>query len=326
MVNKAVDDLTASSSFNTTNLRYLVQGYILSCRCEGKSPATIHYYEGMLRRFLSFCNENHYPQDPQQLTSHLIWQFLWYVASESTRWNGGSTTARKPATMSTVAHYYRVLHTFFMWLVKEGIITDNPMAHIKRPKDERKVVQALTPYEIRRLLDYLPSKTFLGVRNRAIVMMLIDTGMRVSELANLMLADIDNMTGSILVRQGKGNKQRIVRIGSKSQKALWQYATLHRRGNSDKLFTDASGEPLGAGAIKLMIRRLGKMAGLDGVHVHRLRHTFAISYLRAGGDVFSLQYLLGHSTLAMTQRYLQSLNADGAIKAHKRFSPLDNLK
>jgi len=91
------------------------------------------------------------------------------------------------------------------------------------------------------------------------------------------------------------------------------------------LFLTKTSEPLVADAIKLIVRRLGKEAGISGVHIHQLRHTFAISFLRAGGDVFSLQYLLGHSTLVMTQRYLQSLNAEDAMKAHRRFSPLDSL-
>ena len=132
--------------------------------------------------------------------------------------------------------------------------------------------------------------------------------------------------GTTLVRKGKGSKQRIVRIGNKAQKALWKYVTLYRRGDGNRLFTDPSGNDLGVGVIKIMIRQLGRGCGLKDVHIHRLRRTFAISFLRSGGDVFSLQYLLGHSTLAMTQRYLQSLNADDAVKAHTRFSPLDSLQ
>jgi site-specific recombinase XerD len=157
-------------------------------------------------------------------------------------------------------------------------------------------------------------------------MVMLDSGIRVAELVNLVLDDINLDTGSIIIRKGKGNKQRIVRVGTKAQKALWQYVNLYHRGDTKSLFTDPSGVSLGVGGVELMVRRLGKKCGLKEVHVHRLRHTFAISFLRAGGDVFSLQYLLGHSTLAMTQRYLQSLNADDAAKAHKRCSPLDNLK
>ena len=130
--------------------------------------------------------------------------------------------------------------------------------------------------------------------------------------------------GSILVRHGKGNKQRLVRIGSKAQKALWKYVTLYRKSTSNRLFINRNGEPLNLIGVQILIKRLGDKANVK-VHPHQLRHTFAISFLRAGGDVFSLQYLLGHSTLQMTQRYLQSLNANDAANAHKKFSPLDNL-
>ena len=154
--------------------------------------------------------------------------------------------------------------------------------------------------------------------------MFLDTGLRISELANLTLDDINMDTASLLIRHGKGGKQRMVRIGIKAQKILWKYVTIYRKGNSNSLFLIRSGESMSVLGIKILIKRLGDRAKVK-VHPHKLRHTFAISFLRAGGDVFSLQYLLGHSTLQMTQRYLQSLNADDAANAHKKFSPLDNL-
>jgi len=135
---------------------------------------------------------------------------------------------------------------------------------------------------------------------------------------------VDIKTGAILVRQGKGGKQRVVRIGSTAQKALWRYVTIYRRGDSDRLFLNRSGEPLDVVAVKILIRRLTTKTGIK-VYGHKLRHTFAITYLRNGGDVFTLQYLLGHATLQMTQRYLQSLNAQDAISAHRKYSPLDNM-
>lgn len=129
---------------------------------------------------------------------------------------------------------------------------------------------------------------------------------------------------SFFIRYGKGGKQRVVRIGNKAQKALWRYVTLYRKGNSNRVFLNQSGEAMGLLGLKILIKRLGDKAKVR-VHPHQLRHTFAIPFLHAGGDVFSLQYLLGHSTLNMTQRYLQSLNANDAANAHKKFSPLDNL-
>ena len=144
-------------------------------------------------------------------------------------------------------------------------------------------------------------------------------------LANLKLEDVETATGAILIRHGKGNKQRIVRIGSKVQKALWRYVTIYRFGDSDALFLKRSGEPLDAVGFKILIRRLSNKASVK-IYAHKLRHTFAISYLRNGGDAFTLQHLLGHATPQMTQRYLQSLSDEDAMAAHKRFSPLDSLK
>jgi len=206
--------------------------------------------------------------------------------------------------------------------MREGFIADNPLDHLKTPKINHKVVQALSPSEVERLLNACSGKSMLDVRNKAILCVLLDTGLRVSELANLKLEDVDMNTGAIIVRHGKGSKQRIVRIGSKAQKALWRYVTIYRRGDSDSLFLTRSGESLDVVGIKILVRRLSKKAGVK-IYAHKLRHTFAISYLRNGGDVFTLQHLLGHATLHMTQRYLQSLSDDDAMKAHRKFSPLD---
>jgi integrase/recombinase XerC len=164
----------------------------------------------------------------------------------------------------------------------------------------------------------------LNMRNRAILSVFLDTGLRLSELINLTLDDVNMDDGSILVKRGKGGKPRVVRIGNKAQKALWKY-TLYCKGNSNRLFLNRSGEPFNFFGVVIFLKRLGNKAKVK-VHAHQLRHTFAISYLRAGEDVFSLQYLLGHSTLSMTQRYMQSLNASNAANAHKKFSPLDNMK
>ena len=158
------------------------------------------------------------------------------------------------------------------------------------------------------------------------MMMLIDSGMRVSELIELKVSDVNMDTGSILIRNGKGGKQRVVRIGARTQKVLWRYLTLFRKDESDLVFVSRTAQPLTVNAVQRLISRLGRSAGIPGVHVHRLRHTFAISFLRAGGDIFSLKYLLGHSSLTMVSNYLGSLNADDAARAHKRCSPLDNIK
>jgi site-specific recombinase XerD len=320
-----VDHLTSQNLVSTTSLASLVQGYILNCRCEGKSPSTVGTYEEHLRRFLAYCQQKGIPDQPGKLGAHHLREFLWYVASEPVRWGGGPATARRAAGQSTVNHYYRVLNTFFRWLEKEGLIPENPLANLKPPKIEQKAIQALSQADVEALLDRCSPKKHLGCRDRAIILVLLDSGMRVSELADLRIADVDMKTGSVLVKNGKGGKQRLVRIGSAARKALWRYLALYRRGNGDRLLLTRNGEPLKTNAIKLMVRRLGKEAGVPNVHVHKLRHTFAISFLRAGGDIFTLKYLMGHSSLVMVQNYLKSLNAEDAVKAHERFGPVDHM-
>jgi site-specific recombinase XerD len=323
MQKQAVDNILLESLVSITSLESLAKGYILNCKTEGKSPKTISGYEMILRNFIWYCNQyNHL--EIQKLNSIHMNHFLAYLATEKNRWNSTSPAARKGANRTTVNDYYRALRTFFNWLEREQFIHDNPFKNLKTPKTEKKVIQALTSTEIDRLFNACSGKSPIDIRNKAILCMFLDTGLRVSELASLNIDDIDMNTGSIVVRHGKGGKQRVVHIGSKAQKALWKYVTIYRRSESKSLFINRSGEPLEVIGIKILIKRLGISAKVK-VSPHKLRHTFAISYLRAGGDVFSLQYLLGHSTLQMTQRYLQSLNADDAINAHKKFSPLDNM-
>ncbi len=325
MQKQPVDRLTIQNTVSLNDMESLAQGYILNCRCEGKSPKTISIYGLVLKNFLWFCQQNHYPTEPNSINADHIREFLWYLSSSTNRWGTANPRTKKPASKTTVSDYHRSLRTFFKWLEREQLITDNPFNHLKTPKTDNKIIQALTPNEVKLLLKTCSGKNAFDTRNKAILSILLDCGLRISELAGLTLEDVSLDNGTLLVRNGKGGKQRTVRIGTQAQKALWRYVSIYRKGGFNRLFLNRVGEPLDVIGMTILIRRLGDKTKLK-VHPHKLRHTFAISFLRAGGDAFSLQYLLGHSTLQMTQRYLQSLNADDAINAHRKFSPLDNMK
>jgi len=326
MEKQAKESLLLESLVSTTSLESLARGYVLNCKTEGKSPKTISVYEMALRNLIWYCREQGFPE-VQKLTAVHIRHFLWYLASEPHRWNSTSPAARRQASSTTVNCYFRALRTFFNWLEREELVIENPFKNLRAPKINKTVVQALSPAEIDRLFKVCSGRSVLNIRNTAILSIFLDTGLRLSEVANLTIDDVNTDDGSLLIRHGKGGKQRIVRIGTRAQKALWKYITLYRPSNSNnnhRLFINRGGDALGLLGMKILINRLGDKAKVK-VHPHKLRHTFAISFLRAGGDVFSLQYLLGHSTLQMTQRYLQSLNANDAARAHQKFSPLDNL-
>jgi site-specific recombinase XerD len=158
------------------------------------------------------------------------------LAKETDRWGGKTLMASKPASSSTLEHYYRVLNTFFNWLLEEGIVVENPLRSVKKPRIKRTMVRAMSTEEVKRLLLWCSGKSKLQVRNRAMVMMLLDTGLRVSEVANLEVSDVDLKTGAILVKRGKGGKERIVRVGAKARRALWRYMVMNRDGESSRLF------------------------------------------------------------------------------------------
>ncbi len=152
--------------------------------------------------------------------------------------------------------------------------------------------------------------------------MFLDTGLRLSELANLQLSDINIERGIIKVI-GKGNKERLVRIGLKTQKALWNYLA-RRDSDLGHIWLANDDESLAANGIAQMIRNLGKRIGIQR-SPHKLRHSFAISFLRNGANPFELQIALGHSTLEMTRRYTQALGFEDVFKRHVLASPVDRL-
>ena len=224
---------------------------------------------------------------------------------------------------STVQRYLITLKAFWRWAIEEGFAADNPTARIRLAKPQQKVVKGLSPDQLQVLLSTLKDKEFEDARNKAIVLILLDCGFRVSELVNLRLEDVDINRG-ILTVMGKGSKQRLARMGLKTQKALWRYMMLSGS-QLPWLWLNQCGERLTANGIQQMIRKLGRKLNIP-LHPHLLRHTFAISFLRNGANTFECQYALGHSSLEMTRRYCQALNFDDVFKRHQVASPVDNLK
>ncbi len=152
-----------------------------------------------------------------------------------------------------------------------------------------------------------------------------DTGVRLEEMSRIKLDDVnfDNETIRIM---GKGSKGRVVRIGKTTQKALLKYL-LARGNNCASLWVSQQGNPMCREGIKIIVRRYCKVAVVSGARpsAHTFRHTCAINFLRNGGDIFSLQIMLGHSSLEMTRRYVSTLNAEDMIRQHIKASPVDNL-
>lgn len=235
-----------------------------------------------------------------------------------------------PLSPATVQGYVRTLKSFFSWLEREGYIIANPMTRIPVPRAPMKVIDTFTADQIGKLADVCQRSNGNGYRNLSILLLMLDSGIRVSELTAIDLGDVNLSEGHIRIVGAKGSRERIVPIGSLVQKSLWKYINYFRPQPLTlavtKLFLNDKGLPLTKNGIQQMLWRHGRRAGLIGVRCspHTFRHTFAKNYLLKGGDVFSLQKILGHSSLASVRIYL-NLFATDIKKQHQRFSPVDNL-
>ncbi|MGB9500318.1 MAG: tyrosine recombinase XerC [Dissulfuribacterales bacterium] len=228
---------------------------------------------------------------------------------------------------STMARKLSALRTFFRYLVKRGLLTDNPADSILTPKQDQKIPLYLPVDEMFRLLDSVQTNTLAGLRDRAIFETIYSCGIRVSELTGMDQTDVDFVNSSIRVL-GKGNKERLVPIGKKALAAIMAY---RERLNMESgmqmpqngpLFLNLRKGRLTARSIARLLEKLVKECGLyTPVSPHVLRHTFATHMLDAGADLRVVQELLGHKSLSTTQRYTHvSIDRlmDTYDKAHPR--------
>jgi integrase/recombinase XerC/integrase/recombinase XerD len=222
----------------------------------------------------------------------------------------------------------RALKAFSSWLCSEGYTRGNILLTLKLPKAPVNLIEPLTDQEIEKLVSYQNPLTAIGSRNIAILILLLDSGIRVSELCSLKNEDAHIEEGYMKVF-GKGSKERIVPIGALAQKVLWRYIFHFRPepvtpGNG-RLFLTLDGKPLIVNAVKLLLNRWGKKAAVPRLHAHLCRHTYATNFLcHSCGDVFRLQQILGHTTLEMVRRYVHFASSQ-ALMNGKTASPVDHM-
>jgi integrase/recombinase XerC len=287
-----------------------LQAFLLTCKVDGLSPASLRDYNQKIGLFVSFCTGVGINK-PKQLDAAGIRTFL--------------AKLQETNSQISVADYYRCVKRFLNWMVEEHVLKDNPMDVIRPPKIPKKMIAPFTPDHIKRLLLFCDERKFLGARNKAIILVLLDTGLRLSEAVNIQLADVDFDRETIKV-MGKGAKERVVRIGRTAQKALLRYL-LMREDDHPCLWVSEERRPLRQEGISQMLKVLKHRANLEGVRcsAHTFRHTFATRALLNGAGEFEVQSLLGHERLDMTRRYAASLRSEEAVAGHRRFSPADNM-
>jgi integrase/recombinase XerD len=279
------------------------------CRAKSLSARTLQFYKAqfvLLRRYL---DAEGLPHDIDAFTRDVIRGYI-------------ATRHRISAYMAKQA--YSTFNVLFRFLVDNDLIDASPMVKIERPRLPKKLIATFSPDQNADILRTC-SNDFLGLRDRAILMIMIDCGLRANEICLLTLDHVD-LDERVLRVWGKGNKARLVPFGNATRQALRDY--LHRRPPlaTQQVFVSGYGFSLLRTGLWKIVHRRCTLANISGVRCspHTFRHTFAVMYLRNGGDVFTLQKLLGHTDLTMTRRYAELSDTDVRNK-HRACSPGDQF-
>lgn len=229
---------------------------------------------------------------------------------------------------ATALNKHKGLQQFFKWLVLEEELDRSPMERVRQPKTPTKLVPIIRDEDTKRILDTCQGTRFVQLRDAAIIRLLYNTGARLSEVANLEIVDVDLDLDTVHYH-GKGAKDRRVRFGPKTGRALSRYVrtrAAHRGAAEPKLWLAARGSgPLSANGIKIMLKRRGRQAGVRGVHAHRWRHNYAHEWKLAGGDTGDLMLLLGWTSEDMPRHYGASAAAERAQEVQARLGIGENV-
>ncbi|MDM8000825.1 MAG: tyrosine-type recombinase/integrase [Dehalococcoidia bacterium] len=297
--------------------------YRVLARAENRSPRTVDWITSSVRYFMEFLGGD---PDLDTISANDLRNFV--LALQQTR-SYRQHPFRRPLdtllSQATIQNYARGVRAVFGHLHRDGYIPTNPMERVRMPRVDEKTIRSLSDKQVEHLLSQADQKTDLGFRDYTIMLTFVDTGIRVGELVKLAESDVDLESGFLKVI-GKTRRERLVPFGKRLTKALLKYQNRHRPDplGNDHFFLTLEGRPLNENRVERIVRGYGVKAGIR-VWPHLLRHTFALLYIRNGGDPVTLQKILGHRTLAMTIRYLNMIGAD-LKAAHDRFSPGDRLR
>ncbi|MFQ6028372.1 MAG: tyrosine-type recombinase/integrase [Dehalococcoidia bacterium] len=311
-----------------TSLDKLMLQYEAFNRTEGKTEKTIQWYSLSLHLLNEFLRANDYSNLLKDLDLELIRTYILYLQKRP-RFEGHPHVPTQDDRLSpaSVENHVRAIRAFFSWLHREGYTSEHILQRLKLPKVPQMLIEPLNDVEVAATFSAFDANTVAGARDICIITLMLDTGVRASEVITLQAKDV-HLEDSYMKVMGKGQKERIVPFGSASQKSLLKYLYHFRpepvHQGIGNFFLTLDGYLMTYNALRLIMNRLAVRSGIDRLHAHLLRHTFAVNYLVNGGDVFSLQQILGHTSLDMVRRYINLANTH-VMTQHKRFSPVDRM-
>jgi integrase/recombinase XerD len=289
--------------------------FLRDCKIRNLSAHTLKYYRNELIALQGILEAQNLSTRPDRVTIEVIRQNVILYMME--------TQGRKETTINT---RLRAIRAFFNYLYNEGMLENNPAAELKLIKAKKEVVETFTREQVRDLLNVVDRASFTGLRDYTIILLLLETGIRAREVSEISIKDIRWEDGQIRIN-GKGYKERLVPMQATMRLQLKKYIKI--RGDdvpNEALFVTIDNKPITIRQLQNRISKYGRMANIKNVRCspHTFRHTFAKMSVQNGADVFTLQKVLGHTSLEMVRNYVNLFSTD-VVSAHKRFSPLEKL-
>ncbi len=313
------------------SIELLIEEYKLNLEAGNRSQDTISWYLDILDGFFfKYLPSEMIIRPINKLGREEVRSYIKHLQS-SNRWPNRVHQDREYGKLSpfTIQGRIRALKAFWGWLCREAHIDSNPLAGLPLPKVPKNMIVILEKEQIIQLLKAIDKYTPLGARNYTILLLLIDTGLRISELTCIKMTDMD-LTKSYIKVLGKGQKERMVPFSTYTRKELMKYINRYRLNfcgvNSSYLFPTKDGDNISVNCVQQAIRRLALKVGMQDVkcHPHIFRHTFATMFLVKGGSPAILKEIMGHESFQTTQKYLHPQPQD-LRKQHIKYSPLTDL-
>ncbi len=289
-----------------------IEAFLIDRKARGCAKGTLVFYRQKMKSFADYC-ESQVVSKINQITPTMIRQYLLYL--EDTGHNPGGRHAA-----------YRALRAFLFWFEDE-VEPENWSNPIKKVKAPRVPLEPLEPVEfttVSQMIKVCETNTFCGIRDKALLLFLLDTGVRAGELLAINIEDINQARGDILIRHSKGKRPRYVYISKHTKRALRRYLNQRRDDNQALWVTHPrfnSGR-LKYDSLRAIMTRRAKQADVEPPSLHDFRRAFALAMLRNGTDIFTLAKLMGHKGITVLQRYLRETRQDTEI-AHRRASPVE---